>query len=314
MGVLPIDLSGAITAGVATIGNLLGASKSYKQQKALAELQFKHNMALQDDQQLYNSMPNQMNLARQAGVNPYAALGNSSSSGIASVSQGSAPNLSNIGNDAVSSYRTGSLVGAEQAQLNSSALNAIEQAKMFQKSQAEIAARTKNQKIQNEILDYQSKDWKEHVANMNKLILSQRAEAEANSALTSLQATGQHLHNKRYDEIVDRQLAVDAARIQLMYSEGILNKASAGYMTEQALLAAANRAGVVLDNGIRREARQAIVNSYTYKNNLDIKQGRLLDKDNQFYFWNHTFGNGSGFSGNYQSTPKGKYKGFKIGK
>lgn len=267
IGSLITAAGGLLSGGLSTLGNLLGANQSFKMQQKLAAQQFDYNKQLMKMQQDYNNPANQISMYRSAGINPYAILGNNTSVSSSSVGQGSAPNLSNIGTDAINSVN-----GAMQSILNTdmqptnkqvalaTAQQALTQSNLNNTNAAKVAAETDNQKYQNDILQYQSDDLKKQEQLRNDLYREQIANTSANTMMAELQATNQHVLNSNQQKIIDQQLAVDGARIELMRKEGKLNTAQASAAYEQALKAAAERNGVQINNDILKRSANKIVN------------------------------------------------------
>ena len=73
--------AGLVSSGISTAGNLFGgllsSGISYRYQRKLAEQQFQYQKQLNQMAMDYNSPQTQMNMWRDAGINPYAVVGNS---------------------------------------------------------------------------------------------------------------------------------------------------------------------------------------------------------------------------------------------
>ena len=167
---------GILSGGISTLGNLLGANKSFKMQQKLAAQQFDYQKQLMQMQQDYNNPVNQMDLWRKAGINPNAVVGNTTSISGGSVGQGSVPNLSNIGSDAINSVNGAmqSILNADMQPTNkqvalAQAQQAITQSNLNNTNAAKVASETENQKYQNDILQYQSDDLKKQEQLRNDL-------------------------------------------------------------------------------------------------------------------------------------------------
>lgn len=281
---------GVLSSGISTLGNLLGSNKSFKMQQRLAAQQFDYQKQLMQIQQDYNNPVHQMSLWRQAGINPNAVVGNTTSISGGSVGQGSAPNLSNIGTDAINS-----LNGAMQSILNAdmqptnkqvalaNAQQALTQSNLNNTNAAKAAAETENQKYQNDILKYQSDDLKKQEQLRNDLYREQIANTSADTMLAELQATNQHVLNSNQQKIIDQQLAVDGARIELMRKEGKLNDFQASAAYQQALKAAAERNGVEINNDILQRSANKIVNQHFAESLYEHYKANIARKDYENY-------------------------------
>lgn len=267
LGSLITGLGSILAGGISTIGNLAGANKSFKMQQQLAAQQFDYNKQLMQMQMDYNNPANQMSMYRGAGINPYAALGNNTSISASSVGQGSAPNMSNIGTEAVNSVNGAmqQLLAADMQPTNkqlalANAQQALTQSNLNNTNSAKAAAETDNQLLKNDILKYQSDDLKQQEQLKNDLYREQIANTSANTMMTELQAVNQNILNQNQQKMIDQQLAVDSARIELMRKEGKLNDAQATAAYQQALKSAAERNGVEIDNDILSRSANKIVN------------------------------------------------------
>lgn len=260
-------ISGLIGGGISTIGNLVGNGISFKQQKQLAADQFEYNKQLMQMQMDFNNPASQMQMYKNAGINPYAALGHTTSISGSSVGQGSAPSLGNLGSDAVQAMQKGFSLPSErdltlanaQAALTQSQKNIADSAKASADT-ANINEDTKSKQLHNDILQYQSDDLKKQEQLKNDLLSEQIASTSANTMLTELQAYGQNILNTNQQKMIDQQLSESAARIELMRKEGKLNDAQAAAAYEQALKSAAERNGVEINNDILKRSANKIVN------------------------------------------------------
>lgn len=267
LGSLISGIGSMLAGGISTLGNLAGANKSFKMQQQLAAQQFDYNKQLMQMQMDYNNPANQMSMYRNAGINPYAALGNNTSISSSSVGQGSAPNMSNIGTEAVNSVNGAmqQLLAADMQPTNkqlalANAQQALTQSNLNNTNSAKAAAETDNQLLKNDILKYQSDDLKQQEQLKNDLYREQIANTSANTMMTELQAINQNILNENQQKIIDQQLAVDSGRIELMRKEGKLNDAQAKAAYQQALKSAAERNGVEIDNDILSRSANKIVN------------------------------------------------------
>lgn len=260
-------LSGLLSGGISTIGNLVGNGISFKQQKELAADQFNYNKQLMQMQQDFNNPKNQLALYRSAGINPNAALGNNTSISGSSVGQGSAPSLGNLGSDVSQAFQSGFMLPTErqltlansQAALTQSEKNISDAARSVADA-ANLREDTKTKQISNDILQYQSDALKQQEQLKNDLTREQIAATSANTMLTELQAFGQHILNENQQKMLDQQLAESAARIELMRKEGKLNEAQAAAAYQQALKSAAERNGIEINNDILKKSASKIVN------------------------------------------------------
>ena len=267
LGSLISGIGSMLAGGISTLGNLAGANKSFKMQQQLAAQQFDYNKQLMQMQMDYNNPANQLSMYRSAGINPYAALGNNTSISSSSVGQGSAPNMSNIGTEAINSVNGAmqQLLAADMQPTNkqlalANAQQALTQSNLNNTNSAKAAAETDNQLLKNDILKYQSDDLKQQEQLKNDLYREQIANTSANTMMTELQAVNQNILNQNQQKMIDQQLAVDSARIELMRKEGKLNEAQATAAYQQALKSAAERNGVEIDNDILSRSANKIVN------------------------------------------------------
>lgn len=267
LGSLISGIGSMLAGGISTLGNLAGANKSFKMQQQLAAQQFDYNKQLMQMQMDYNNPANQMSMYRSAGINPYAALGNNTSISSSSVGQGSAPNMSNIGTEAVNSVNGAmqQLLAADMQPTNkqlalANAQQALTQSNLNNTNSAKAAAETDNELLKNDILKYQSDDLKQQEQLKNDLYREQIANTSANTMMTELQAVNQNILNQNQQKMIDQQLAVDSARIELMRKEGKLNDAQAKAAYQQALKSAAERNGVEINNDILNRSADKIVN------------------------------------------------------
>lgn len=290
LGSLISGIGSMLAGGISTLGNLAGANKSFKMQQQLAAQQFDYNKQLMQMQMDYNNPANQMSMYRNAGINPYAALGNNTSISSSSVGQGSAPNMSNIGTEAVNSVNGAmqQLLAADMQPTNkqlalANAQQALTQSTLNNTNSAKAAAETDNQLLKNDVLKYQSDDLKKQEQLKNDLYREQIANTSANTMMTELQAVNQNILNQNQQKIIDQQLAVDSARIELMRTEGKLNDAQANAAYQQALKSAAERNGVEINNDILKRSANKIVNKNFANSVYEHYKAGLARKDYENY-------------------------------
>lgn len=290
LGSLLSGLGSMLAGGISTIGNLAGANKSFKMQQQLAAQQFDYNKQLMQMQMDYNNPKSQMQYWRDAGINPNAVLGNMTSISSSSVGQGSAPNMSNIGTDAINSVNGAmqQILAADMQPTNkqlalANAQQALTQSNLNNTNASKAAAETDNQLIKNDILRYQSDDLKQQEQLKNDLYREQIANTSAATMLTELQAVNQDVLNKNQQKMLDQQLAVDSARIELMRKEGKLNDAQAAAAYQQALKSAAERNGVEINNDILTRSANKIVNQNFAKSVYEHYKAGVARKDYENY-------------------------------
>lgn len=282
--------SGIISGGISTIGNLFGGGKQFDYQKQLAAQQFEYNKQLMQMQMDYNNPSNQMNMYRQAGINPYSALGNNTSVGLSSVGQGSAPNMSNIGSQAVDAFNAAYTVDSERQQMLANARSALSQSKALDADALKKLSEVKGIDLQNDILKTQAQDFKNKINLENKLVMSQIAATETQATLNELLGVRQIAENSNYRTMVTQQLAESASRIKLMAQQGELTKAQAVECLAGAMLSNAQTVGVNISNRMAN----SLALDYIEKFGLDIKEQKEriehTGKENQWYEFNHSIG------------------------
>lgn len=290
LGSLLQGLGSMLAGGISTLGNLAGANKSFKMQQQLAAQQFDYNKQLMQMQMDYNNPKTQMQYWKDAGINPYAVIGNTTSVSSSSVGQGSAPNMSNIGTDAVNSVNgaMNSILAADMQPTNkqlalANAQQALTQSNLNNTNSAKAASETDNQLLKNDILKYQSDDLKQQEQLKNDLYREQIANTSANTMMTELQAVNQDVLNQNQQKMIDQQLAVDSGRIELMRKEGKLNDAQAKAAYEQALKSAADRNGVEINNDILKRSANKIVNKNFANSVYEHYKAGLARKDYENY-------------------------------
>lgn len=279
-----------VGAGVSTLGNLLGNQISFGQQKELANQQFEYNKQLMKMQQDYNNPVTQMNYWREAGVNPYAVVGNTTSISGSSVSQGNAPSLQNLGGDAMQTFSKIYNLDSQKELMKAQAQAALSESKEKDALALKNLSDAKGKDISNDILQYQANDFKKQVALQNNLLRSEIAEKEEQASLLQLQGMKQIAENENYGKIVNQQLAESIARVKLMATEGRLNEAQAKNAIVSAILLQAQTVGVKINN----KTANALALDYIEEYGLSVDEKReevqRLRKENEWYGWNHTIG------------------------
>ncbi len=290
MSLLGSILSGVVGGGLSTIGNLFGASQSNKYQQQLAAQQFEYNKQLMQMQMDFNNPVYQMNQFRHAGINPNAVLGNTTSISGSSVGQGSAPNLANLGSEALQGFNRGFMMQSERDLALSSAQQALTQSQKNIADSAKSAAETanvnedtKSKQLRNDILQYQSDDLKKQEQLKNNLLTEQIASTAAGTMLTKLQGVGQDILNQNQKKIIDQQLSLDSARIELMRKQGQLNDKQATAAYQQALKSAAERNGIEINNDILERSASKIVNQNFADAAYKHHQAQLMRKQQEAF-------------------------------
>lgn len=277
-------------AGIATLGNLVGNKISFGQQKELAEQQFEYNKQLMQMQQDYNNPVTQMRYWREAGINPNAVVGNTTSISGSSVSQGTAPSMQNLGGDAMQTFSKIYNLDSQKELMKAQAQAALSESKEKDALALKNLSDAKGKDISNDILSYQANDFKKQIALQNNLLRSEIAEKEQQAALLQLQGMKQIAENENYSKIVSQQLAESIARVKLMASEGRLNDAQAKTAIASAILMQAQTVGVNISN----KTANALALDYIEEYGLSIDEKReeveRLRKENEWYGWNHTIG------------------------
>lgn len=290
LGSLIPAAAGILSSGISTLGNLTGAGKQFDYQQQLAAQQFNYNKQLLQMQMDFNKPSYQLNEYRNAGINPYAALGNNTSVGSSSVGQGTAPNMSNIGSQAVDAFNTAYTVDSQRQQMLANARSALSQSKALDADALKKLSEVKGIDIQNDILQSQAQDFKQKINLENKLIMSQIAATDTQASLNELLGIKQIAENANYRTIVTQQLAESAARIKLMAQQGELTKAQAVECLAGAMLANAQTVGVNISN----RTANALAFDYIEKFGLDVKEQKEriehYGKENNWYEFNHSIG------------------------
>lgn len=280
---------GLVSAGVSTIGNLIGAgmsaSQSYRYQQKLAEQQFGYNKQLLQMQMDYNNPKTQLGFYKAAGINPYAAIGNNTSVSLPSVSQGnvSQPDLSQLGTNAVNSYAQGTLLGSQKDLQVAQAQQAVNQAQVYEQTKLKLASETKNQNIQNDILSRSANDHVKLARAEVALRWSQVGLNETQSALNELQATAQEVSNRALPIQLAQSIAEHAGNIKLQYLQGKLTVAQTKAALAAAFKSSQEALGVQLDNSITSRIADSYVDNYIKTNAKLQKEIELLTKQEKWY-------------------------------
>lgn len=267
---MPLSTLGAglISAGVSTAGNLFGGllsnGISYSQQRKLAEQQFQYQKELNQMAMDFNNPKNQMSLWRDAGINPYAVVGNTTSIGSGSVGQGSvsAPNLANLGSAAVDAFNNGFTIQSEKQKNVADAQAALAGSQLAKVQAQKGLEEAAGIKMDNEIKQYMADDIKLSQKLQNQLMLEQIANQSANTMMLQLQAVGQDILNKNQQKMIDSQLSEQGARIELARKQGYLSDAQAKAVYQSALETAARRNGILINNDILERSADKIVNGH----------------------------------------------------
>lgn len=286
---------GLVSTGVSTLGNLLGlntsASTSYKYQLALASQQFEYNKQLLQMQQNFNNPKTQLEYYKSAGINPYAALGNNTSVSLPSVGQGSVqvPDLSHLGSDAVSAFQNSQSLANQSESIRNlkdlqiaQAQQAVSQARMFEQSKLKLAEDTKNQSLQNSILETTASDHVNLIRAEVQLYWANIAKNETQAALTELQSLAQIKANTYLPKQIEMQLAESASRIQLQYLQGQLTKAQASSALSASYLSMCQATGVKIDNGLKAALQNEYVDNYVKQTEKLREEIIKLQKENSW--------------------------------
>lgn len=277
-----MDYSGLLSAGISTLGNLFGNTISYGQAQRLQSRQFEFNQKLLQMQQDFNSPVHQMSLYRKAGINPYAALGHNTS--ISSGSVG-APSVSpyNLGSEAIGSYISGSLQPAQKEKLVNETQKVINEGKKIDADMLSVIKDIDNKEMQNNILMHQSDALKEREDIQNLILMTQRANLEAQTTYNTLLAVGQNTLNMNQQKIIDAQLANDIAQNMVLLAQRKLTLAQAKSAMEAAYYTAAQREGVQLNNRIISRSVDSLVDSNAFKSQLDKLNRDYRQKEVDYY-------------------------------
>lgn len=260
--------AGLISAGVSTAGNLLGGllsnGISYSQQRKLAEQQFQYQKELNQMAMDFNNPKTQMSLWRDAGINPYSVVGNTTSIGGGSVGQGSVsvPNLGNLGSSAFDAFNNGFTIQSEKQKIAADTQAALAGSQLAKVQAQKGLEETAGLKMDNEIKQYMADDIKLSQKLQNQLMLEQIANQSANTMMLQLQAVGQDILNKNQQKMIDSQLSEQGARIELARKQGKLTDEQAKAAYQSALESAARRNGIKLDNDILVRSADKIVNGH----------------------------------------------------
>lgn len=289
MGILSKVAPGLVSAGVSTIGNLIGAGmsagQSYRYQQKLAEQQFGYNKQLLQMQMDYNNPKTQLGFYKAAGINPYAAIGNNTSVSLPSVSQGnvSVPDMSQLGSNAVNSYAQGTLLGSQKDLQIAQAQQAIQQAHVYEQTKLKLAAETKNQNIQNDILARSANDHVKLARAEVALRWAQVGQNETQSALNELQAISMEVSNRALPIQLSQSIAEQAGNIKLQYLQGRLTLAQTKAALAAAFKSSQEALGVQLDNSITSRIADSYVDNYIKTNSKLQKEIEILTKQEKWY-------------------------------
>lgn len=282
--------SGLLGAGVSTLGNLIGNGISFKQQQKLAAQQFEYNKQLMQMQMDYNSPQNQMSMYRSAGINPNAVLGNNTSITGSSVGQGSAPSLGALGSDMLAAFNIAYQADADKSAKIASARAALSQSKTLDADALKKLSETKGIKLSNDILESQANDFKEKINLENNLVRSQIAELDTKSVYNELLSLKQLSENKRYNQIVDQELAESASRIKLMVQDGRLKRAQAVDALAGSILKKAQTIGVNIENRTANAVALDYIEKFAAEAQSASEDAKHKSKDVDWYEYNHTIG------------------------
>lgn len=295
-----MDPSGIIASGVSTVGNLLGglfgSNISYKNQSKLMAQQYDYNRKLLQSQMDYNNPKNQMAMYREAGVNPYAALGSPTSVTGSSVGLGSAaaPNFGNLGSDAVRAYNdTAMLQTNKDRQISEAQRNIADSLEAMQRIKR-LVEDTRGLKLHNDFEQFAQRDLLLKVKYQNQLIWSEIARNETSAMMNELLGTKQLIENRNLQKIIDTDLAYQIAYTKTLVAQRQQSYAEAAHAIAGAALLKAQTVGVGLSNKLAYRMADDIVEKFR-------KESTLLDKDIDWYGWNHTsdfISDGLGFLSN----------------
>ena len=293
----PIPL---IKSGVSTIGNFLGglfgSNVSYKNQSKLMDKQYDYNRQLLQAQMDFNNPKNQIAMYREAGVNPYAALGSPTSVTGSSVGLGSAaaPNFANLGSDAVRAFNDSALLQTtKDKQIAEAQRNITGSLEALQKSR-QLSEETRGFKIHNDFEQFAQRDLLLQVKYKNQLIWSEIARNETSAMMNELLGTKQLIENRNLQKIIDTDLAYQIAYTKTLVAQRQQSYAEAAHAIAGAALLKAQTVGVGLSNKLAYRMADDIVEKFR-------KESTLLDKDIDWYGWNHTsdfISDGLGFLSN----------------
>lgn len=289
MGLFAKILPGLVQSGVSTLGNLLGAgisgSKSYEYQQKLAAQQFDYNKQLLQMQQEFNNPKTQLEYYKQAGINSYAALGNNTSVSLPSVSQGnvSVPDMSQLGSNAVNAYSQGTLLSSQKDLQVAQAQQALQQAQLYEQTKLKVAAETKSQDLQNDILSRTANDHVKLARAEVAMRWAQVGQSETQSALNELQAIAMEVSNRALPIQLSQSIAEQAGNIKLQYYQGKLTIAQARAALAAAFKSTQEGLGIKLDNAITSRIADTYVDTYIKSNSKLQKEIEILTKQEKWY-------------------------------
>ncbi len=289
MSILAKIAPGLVSAGVSTIGNLIGAgitsNSSFKNQQKLAAQQFEYNKQLMQIQQDYNNPKSQLGFYKQAGINPYAVLGHNTSVSLPSVGQGNVqtPDLSQMGTSAVNAYQQGTLLSSQKDLQIAQAQQAINQAQVYEQTKLKLAAETKNQYIQNDILSRSANDHVKLARAEVAMRWAQVGQQETQAALNELQAISMEVSNRALPIQLSQSIAEQAGNIKLQYYQGKLTIAQARAALAAAFKSTQEGLGIKLDNAITSRIADTYVDTYIKSNSKLQKEIEILTKQEKWY-------------------------------
>lgn len=289
MGLFDKILPGLVSSGVSTIGNLIGAglsgSQSYHYQQKLAAQQFDYNKQLLQMQQEFNNPKTQLEYYKQAGINPYAALGNNTSVSLPSVSQGnvSVPDMSQLGSNVVNAYSQGTLLSSQKDLQVAQAQQALQQAQLYEQTKLKVASETKSQDLQNDILSRTANDHVKLARAEVAMRWAQVGQSETQSALNELQAIAMEVSNRALPTQLSQSIAEQAGNIKLQYYQGKLTIAQARAALAAAFKSTQEGLGIKLDNAITSRIADTYVDTYIKSNSKLQKEIEILTKQEKWY-------------------------------
>lgn len=289
MGLFAKILPGLVSSGVSTIGNLLGGSmsgsQSFKYQQKLAAQQFDYNKQLLQMQQEYNNPKTQLEYYKQAGINPYAAIGNNTSVSLPSVSQGnvSVPDMSQLGSTAVNAYNQGTLLSSQKDLQVAQAQQALQQAQLYEQTKLKVASETKSQDLQNDILSRTANDHVKLARAEVAMRWAQVGQSETQSALNELQAISMEVSNRALPIQLSQSIAEQAGNIKLLYYQGKLTIAQTRAALAAAFKSTQEGLGIKLDNAITSRIADTYVDTYIKSNSKLQKEIEILTKQERWY-------------------------------
>lgn len=284
-----MDWAGLLSAGVSTIGDFIGANssadKQFQNQQKLNEQQFKYQQQLMHQQYQYNNAVTQMRDKRAAGLNPYADMTSSSnivSGGSSSSGNAVAPDLSQLGSNAVRSFTSAFPLQSEKEQRLAAASQALSQERLNIAAMSKVAAEAHGTKIQNQLLEDTMEDRKRLIKGEAEVAMSTWAVKEQEAALLSLQNTAQITKNEYLPRQFNQELAESAARIRLMILQGRVSVAEAKLMLSSAAKTVAETQGVKINNRYLSAIEYDMVERFVKENQLISERLQAAIRDNDW--------------------------------